>query len=284
MATPMNARESERHLTCPYNPCHQILSGRMATHLVKCKRNYPDAKIVECKYNNTHRIPEPELKYHHDHCKDRVTLDKYMYVPETNNQDKYPVPKYDLSTDGECWDDVNVPTYNPEEHIKDKPILRNIMVQSAAVKRDFRNNERQRHQKLSNMNKCSEEKSAENFDTGRARRPAALPVAARKAAKDVSEDDPVIVASLMEKVKLGAESGPRLPNYSLNQKSKLTTENLNAVAGNSSQARNGDFCVKTDVSSSFTDSGHGPWTAADIAKKAVKPRSVGRGRSIAKDK
>lgn len=34
----------------------------MNTHLVKCKKNYPDAKLVECDFNVNHKIPEPELQ------------------------------------------------------------------------------------------------------------------------------------------------------------------------------------------------------------------------------
>lgn len=34
----------------------------MNTHLVKCKRSYPDAKLVECDFNVNHKISEPELQ------------------------------------------------------------------------------------------------------------------------------------------------------------------------------------------------------------------------------
>lgn len=52
----------DEKILCPYNSAHHILRKRMNTHLVKCKKNYPDAKLVECDFNVNHKIPEPELQ------------------------------------------------------------------------------------------------------------------------------------------------------------------------------------------------------------------------------
>lgn len=47
---------------CPYNPSHFVFKKRMDKHLSKCKKNYPDTKLVECDFNSNHKIPEPELQ------------------------------------------------------------------------------------------------------------------------------------------------------------------------------------------------------------------------------
>lgn len=52
----------ENVVTCPYNPSHQILKHRFQTHLVKCRKSYPDQLLKICPYNATHHIREPEYK------------------------------------------------------------------------------------------------------------------------------------------------------------------------------------------------------------------------------
>lgn len=47
---------------CPYNPAHRIAKNRLNTHLIKCRRSNPDAKLVACEFNVNHRVPEPELQ------------------------------------------------------------------------------------------------------------------------------------------------------------------------------------------------------------------------------
>jgi hypothetical protein len=49
-------------ITCPYNPCHQILRHRMQTHLVKCRKSYPDVVMQKCPFNAAHHIPQVEFR------------------------------------------------------------------------------------------------------------------------------------------------------------------------------------------------------------------------------
>lgn len=46
---------------CPYNKAHRMLAHRLATHLVKCRKNYPETEKVTCPFNSTHLINKPEL-------------------------------------------------------------------------------------------------------------------------------------------------------------------------------------------------------------------------------
>lgn len=48
-------------IECPYNRAHQILASRMQFHLIKCRKNYPNAKMADCPFNKTHVIPVNEL-------------------------------------------------------------------------------------------------------------------------------------------------------------------------------------------------------------------------------
>ena len=57
-------------LTCPYNSSHKIAKDRIQTHLVKCRRNHPEADLVVCPYNASHRVPMPEEQFHVTSCPD----------------------------------------------------------------------------------------------------------------------------------------------------------------------------------------------------------------------
>lgn len=94
-------------MTCPYNKAHSILAKRMQTHLVKCRRQHPKAEMVVCINNAKHIIPKPEEAFHLEHCEDRQNLDRFAYVSEDVNFDKYPVPKVNLQFT-ESWDDVSI--------------------------------------------------------------------------------------------------------------------------------------------------------------------------------
>lgn len=47
-------------MSCPYNKAHQIIRSRMQTHLAKCKKAYPEQKLLECPYNTIHKVLEAE--------------------------------------------------------------------------------------------------------------------------------------------------------------------------------------------------------------------------------
>lgn len=105
----------------------------MNTHLVKCKKNYPDAKLFECDFNVNHKIPEPELQvcrkltyeiskystvsinqiikknhfqYHHDNCPDRNKMEMKMYQEEDQDLNMFPIQNICVPTE-DTWDDVS---------------------------------------------------------------------------------------------------------------------------------------------------------------------------------
>lgn len=52
----------DEKILCPYENSHHIRRCRMAVHLVKCRINFGEQKMVACDFNATHRIPEPEFQ------------------------------------------------------------------------------------------------------------------------------------------------------------------------------------------------------------------------------
>lgn len=115
-------------MECPYNRAHQIMSFRMQTHLYKCRKNHKDLKFVKCPFNETHDLPEPELKYHKTVCPDRETFDRYKYcirttaatfVAEQDHPTEEPRASYgmDGDADEETWDQV-------PGMVKSRPVLK----------------------------------------------------------------------------------------------------------------------------------------------------------------
>lgn len=46
---------------CPYNKSHNILKSRIQTHLVKCRKSYPNAVKETCTFNPTHLVNKQEF-------------------------------------------------------------------------------------------------------------------------------------------------------------------------------------------------------------------------------
>ncbi|XP_066142521.1 gametocyte-specific factor 1 homolog isoform X2 [Euwallacea fornicatus] len=144
-------RDNQEQLMCPYNPSHYIRKSRMDMHLVKCRKSYQSSdKLAICDFNSTHRIPEPELPYHHHYCPSRKVIELDICVEESSviRQPKPIVHEASAVPVDSSWDDVNIPTYNPKAYCESRPIIRRLDTESAATKRNFRLAERQRFSKL----------------------------------------------------------------------------------------------------------------------------------------
>ncbi|OXB57710.1 UNVERIFIED_CONTAM: hypothetical protein H355_012423 [Colinus virginianus] len=61
---------------CPYDETHRIRASRLPYHLVKCQRNNPQLarSLAVCPFNARHRIPRAELQRHVACCPDRSQL------------------------------------------------------------------------------------------------------------------------------------------------------------------------------------------------------------------
>uniref|UniRef100_A0A6E8W8L5 CHHC U11-48K-type domain-containing protein n=1 Tax=Anopheles coluzzii TaxID=1518534 RepID=A0A6E8W8L5_ANOCL len=135
-------------VVCPYNNAHQILAERLQKHLVKCRRQYPNAKITACPFNNAHHIPEQELKLHTKTCPDRGQMESFKYAIASTPAP----PPQAAQDDDENWDDMDAPAYNPAKYCANNLIIRKATHKTAAEKRQFYEDERVRHEMLKKGN------------------------------------------------------------------------------------------------------------------------------------
>uniref|UniRef100_A0A1A9VLD1 CHHC U11-48K-type domain-containing protein n=1 Tax=Glossina austeni TaxID=7395 RepID=A0A1A9VLD1_GLOAU len=131
-------------LQCPYEKSHQILEARMQFHLIRCRRNHPNARKGVCPFNVTHIFNEAELEFHLKACPDRVKHDNYCNVDKAPTKPTTPPPKPEyVST--ENWDDEPpVPSYNPTEYARNAPVLRSLSGAKPSDRKKFRQEERVR--------------------------------------------------------------------------------------------------------------------------------------------
>ena len=143
--------DPEEKILCPYNSAHHIRRCKMSFHLVKCKKNYGEQKMVPCDFNATHVVPEPELRFHHQNCEDRKKIEAQIVESQKKTESRYPIAVLDCPPE-ESWDYDNAPTYDPKKYTETHDVLRQLSVESGAKRKNFRLNERQRFNNLSQQN------------------------------------------------------------------------------------------------------------------------------------
>jgi len=107
--------------TCPYDPSHRVHAKRFLRHIMKCQKNYPNAKMTKCPFNATHIIPDEMYTAHLEICPDKAWLECQM--PVITGDVSMPVSDnnhFNMS-DGEDWDQPANPI--PK---KRKPVSENL--------------------------------------------------------------------------------------------------------------------------------------------------------------
>uniref|UniRef100_A0A182PVA6 CHHC U11-48K-type domain-containing protein n=1 Tax=Anopheles epiroticus TaxID=199890 RepID=A0A182PVA6_9DIPT len=143
---------------CPYDKNHVILVERFSNHLLRCRRQHPNAKKVICPINSAHHVPEPELSLHTKNC---AAVESFKHPSSTNQispaQTSMSVgavdssveaesrPREDVPSNEENWDDMDEPPYNPETYCLNNPIIRKARNLTKAQKHRFYEAERARH-------------------------------------------------------------------------------------------------------------------------------------------
>ncbi|KAM7348290.1 gametocyte-specific factor 1 homolog [Cochliomyia hominivorax] len=176
MSKPSSAIGSETDLlTCPYNESHLILRKRFQVHLIRCRRSYPNAAVVVCPFNVTHRVKKVELVWHVSSCPDRQNFENFRHqdapivglsstinltfcdssggtllnntVATSNN-----INGVEYFESSECWDNMpDHPTYNPNEYVEKADVLRLPVGMTPSERNAFRLAERKRLQSLASM-------------------------------------------------------------------------------------------------------------------------------------
>ncbi|VDL85088.1 unnamed protein product [Nippostrongylus brasiliensis] len=89
-------------VTCPYNLNHRVEPELFPDHLCECRQRYCRAngqnlKLVRCKVNSRHFLPEVEIAFHEHECEDytyRQIMDELktepipIKVPSSDSSDK----------------------------------------------------------------------------------------------------------------------------------------------------------------------------------------------------
>ncbi|KAH8338260.1 hypothetical protein KR074_011963, partial [Drosophila pseudoananassae] len=134
---------SDKLISCPYDPLHRLMPERFALHLIRCARNHPGSNLLRCPFNSTHLFMEGSIEQHVEVCPDRAYFVRYT------NPDKLPPPEPSKGQffvkSEEDWDiSEPVTTYNPEQHCKESFVIRNPQGAPPAARRQFREQERRR--------------------------------------------------------------------------------------------------------------------------------------------
>ncbi|GLV41040.1 asterix [Carabus blaptoides fortunei] len=163
----------ERYIQCPYEESHVIIESRFQCHLVKCQKVHRHSRLVDCPFNATHKVPEIELNCHKTYlCPDRNKVETFI-KSTTDSNPLFPVQNLNI-TSSEDWDDVEIPTYNPEDHCKTMPVLMNLQGATPSERKGFRAAERQRYR---HMNNDSAPKQGPSGNKTASRLPQTKPVA-----------------------------------------------------------------------------------------------------------
>ena len=160
-------RFSEKTKTCPYDPLHQVLSHRFALHLIKCRKQHPNADVKVCPFNATHHIvPSGNYEWHVENCRDRAALKTDLTLDDMENQQQL-MPAVATPPLDDDWDmDMEgVVPFNPSQAAMRKNVVRCVQGYSTkAERRRFRKEENARLASLENtQTKSTDDNGAKNL-------------------------------------------------------------------------------------------------------------------------
>ena len=118
-------------------------------HLVKCRRNHPDANVVVCPFNSCHHIHLQEKEDHIRTCQDRKFVEMTKYQLGLGDKKKIPF-KPDRQKveddDEEDWEKKAIikTSYNPRKKAIQLPVLRTLEGVTPCQRREFRAQEKVR--------------------------------------------------------------------------------------------------------------------------------------------
>lgn len=143
---------SDKLVSCAYNMAHEIYESRLQYHLVKCRKAHSGQKKHICVFDSTHHVDSTEQWKHEMTCPNRRVLEEstyYMDGERTNAEicarNYVPVQ---MPPPEEDWDDDPPYIFDPEKASASKPVIRVMNGGTRSERREFRQKERIRMQKL----------------------------------------------------------------------------------------------------------------------------------------
>lgn len=131
---------TEKYIMCPYNPAHIILSYRMNTHLVKCRKQHETLDWGRCSHNINHHMPRVELSHHENHeCPNRHSFQASIVGFEAEEHKSLaPIEHIPVPESEENWDDGPVNCFDPKENARQKAVIRGLHCAPPAERKAFK--------------------------------------------------------------------------------------------------------------------------------------------------
>ncbi|KAK6038832.1 hypothetical protein COOONC_23663 [Cooperia oncophora] len=88
-------------IVCPYSRAHHVSPAAFPGHLRSCRMEYinnsPNIKVVRCRFDSRHVVPEVELPFHEKHCDDayfrRINAELSKFMAPTPTVQSPPLAK-----------------------------------------------------------------------------------------------------------------------------------------------------------------------------------------------
>lgn len=140
-------QRKEPLVTCPYNPAHQVKSGRFQIHITKCRKAYPEKDMKQCPFSAEHVVPASQIMHHIYTCPLNTTVERFL----TADQKDVPsgnllLPERDLNREipsEENWD-AEVAAGGARSTLEDKipvpavqPVFADVQAMAPAERRSF---------------------------------------------------------------------------------------------------------------------------------------------------
>ncbi|KAL7303494.1 hypothetical protein TKK_0003661 [Trichogramma kaykai] len=143
-------------VTCPYNKAHRALKSRFQIHLTKCRENHKgQGGQKQCPYDANHIVNAVEFEYHLGECESRLSV---LHFQSQDQEVKLNVPPATRplmivpAQSEEDWETeaAGGSCYQPGENLADLPVFIQPTGLAPAERKNFRRNERSRHQYIEN--------------------------------------------------------------------------------------------------------------------------------------
>ncbi|XP_075535543.1 uncharacterized protein LOC142571148 [Dermacentor variabilis] len=114
-------------VTCPFNPAHQVKSGRYQIHITKCKKSHPGIDIHHCPFSADHVVEPSKLMHHVYTCPLNTTVERFR----TQSDKDVPVTEPVVADSSGDAAPVIEPEENWEEEVSEPSALETKLQQPA---------------------------------------------------------------------------------------------------------------------------------------------------------